>query len=49
MRLRESRAIANRRGIEHHDIRKHAFLQKAATIQTQIRRRQSGDAPNGFG
>ena len=48
MRLRKSRAIGNRRRIEHNDIGKHAFLEKAAMIQPEVRRRQCAQAPDGF-
>src|SRR5436190_89063 len=39
MRFLECRPIADRRRIEHHDVSVHPFLDEAAMIQSEIRRR----------
>ena len=49
MRLLESRAIGNRRRIEHNDIGKHSFLEKTAMIETEIRRGQCAQSAHRFG
>ena len=48
VRLRKSRAIGNRRRIEHDDIGKHSFLEKTAMIEPQVGRRQRAQPANRF-